>query len=199
MKKTKKIVALALAAVLLVCTSVAATVAYLQSTDSVTNTFTVGNVLIVLDEEDTDDSATDVTTEGRDKANEYHLLPGHTYDKDPTVWVDADSEDCYVFVKVTNGLAAILDENGLDIDATKWTDLGNGVYLYKEVLEGGESAVVFTEFTIAGTVSNTVLARYVTENNADAKIVVNAYAIQADGFDATDAEDLATMMTALGL
>lgn len=199
MKKTKKIVALVLAAVMLICTTVAATVAYLQSTDSVTNTFTVGNVTIVLDEEDTDDSETNVTTEGRDKANEYHLMPGHTYDKDPTVWVDADSEDCYVFVKITNGLEEILDDAGLNIDITKWTEVEENIYLYNDVLSAGDNAVVFTEFTIDGDVSNTTLANYETDDNAAAKIIVEAYAIQADGFDPAVAEDLETMMTALGL
>ena len=40
MKKTRKILAMAACAILLVCISVGATVAYLTSTDTVTNTFT---------------------------------------------------------------------------------------------------------------------------------------------------------------
>ena len=51
MKKAKKVVALALCAVMLVVGSVAGTMAYLQSTTGVvTNTFTIGNVAITLDE-----------------------------------------------------------------------------------------------------------------------------------------------------
>ena len=50
MKKTRKILLMAACAVLLVCISVGATVAYLTSTDTVTNTFTVGQVAITLDE-----------------------------------------------------------------------------------------------------------------------------------------------------
>ena len=54
MKKAKKVVALALCAVMLVVGSVAGTMAYLTSNDSVTNTFTVGNVVITLDETNVD-------------------------------------------------------------------------------------------------------------------------------------------------
>ena len=49
MKKSKAIL-MALCAVLLVAASVMGTLAYLTSTDTVTNTFTVGNVQIKLDE-----------------------------------------------------------------------------------------------------------------------------------------------------
>ena len=106
MKKTKKIVALLLAAVMLVCTTVAATVAYLTAnTDVVTNTFTVGSVAIDLDE-------TDVTvygvkeTDTKVKANTYKLIPGHLYIKDPTVHVKKGSEECWLFIKVSNGIAS---------------------------------------------------------------------------------------------
>ena len=96
MKKTKAIL-MALCAVLLVAASVMGTLAYLTSTDEVVNTFTVGNVVITMDETDFDNST---PTAERDKANVYHLLPGHEYVKDPIVHVDADSEDCYLFVEV---------------------------------------------------------------------------------------------------
>ena len=51
MKKQKKVLALVLCAVMLVASSVLATMAYLTAqTDVVKNTFTVGNVVIDLDE-----------------------------------------------------------------------------------------------------------------------------------------------------
>ena len=70
--------------------------AYLTSTDTVTNTFTVGKVEIKLDE-------TDVTNPNgpRVQANSYKLMPGTTYTKDPTVTVKAGSEESYVRMKVT--------------------------------------------------------------------------------------------------
>ena len=83
MKTARKALMLILCAALLVSATVMGTLAYLTSKDTVTNTFSVGKVAITLDELDVDNS-----TEGendRDKANAYHLLPGETYDKDPTV------------------------------------------------------------------------------------------------------------------
>lgn len=96
MKTKSKALLLTLCAVLLVAASVLGTMAYLTSTDTVTNTFTVGKVEIKLDE-------TDVTnpTAPRVQANSYKLMPGTTYTKDPTVTVLKGSEDSYVRMKVT--------------------------------------------------------------------------------------------------
>ena len=96
MKTKSKALLLTLCAVLLVAASVLGTMAYLTSTDTVTNTFTVGKVEIKLDE-------TDVTNPNgpRVTANSYKLMPGTTYTKDPTVTVKAGSEESYVRMKVT--------------------------------------------------------------------------------------------------
>ena len=104
MKTKSKALLLTLCAVLLVAASVLGTMAYLTSTDTVTNTFTVGKVEIKLDE-------TDVTNPNgpRVKANSYKLMPGTTYTKDPTVTVLKGSEDSYVRMKVTfNNAKAII-------------------------------------------------------------------------------------------
>ena len=96
MKTKSKALLLTLCAVLLVAASVLGTMAYLTSTDTVTNTFTVGKVEIKLDE-------TDVTNPNgpRVKANSYKLMPGTTYTKDPTVTVLNGSDAAYVRMKVT--------------------------------------------------------------------------------------------------
>ena len=105
MKTKSKALLLTLCAVLLIAASVLGTMAYLTSTDTVTNTFTVGKVEIKLDE-------TDVTnpTGPRVQANSYKLMPGTTYTKDPTVTVKAGSEESYVRMKVTFNNAAALME-----------------------------------------------------------------------------------------
>ena len=92
MKKTRKILLMAACAVLLVCISVGATVAYLTSTDSVTNTFTVGKVAITLDEAQVTEYGVAVEGADRVKTNTYKLIPGHEYKKDPTVHFAAGSE-----------------------------------------------------------------------------------------------------------
>lgn len=100
--KTKtKALLMSLCAVLLVAASVLGTMAYLTSNDKVKNTFTVGNVSIKLDEAKVTTDGKVVEGADRVKANEYKLLPGHTYTKDPTVTVLKPSVDSYVRMKVT--------------------------------------------------------------------------------------------------
>lgn len=193
MKKTSKALLLSLCAVLLVTASVLGTMAYLTSQDQVVNTFTVGNVAITLDEKDVDNST--LGENDRDKANAYKLMPGHNYEKDPIVHVDANSEDCYLFVKVVNEIANIEAEETVAQQMTEkgWVavDAANGIYVYTTdktnpaVVTKGSNITVFENFTIAGNVDNTTLATY-----ADKTITVNAYAIQADGFAGKTASEI---------
>lgn len=106
MKTRSKALLLTLCAVLLVAASVMGTMAYLTSTEKVENTFTVGNVKITLDEAKVNTDGTPAAPAERVKANEYKLLPGHTYTKDPTVTVIKGSESSYVRMKVTFNNAA---------------------------------------------------------------------------------------------
>lgn len=193
MKKTSKALLLSLCAVLLVTASVLGTMAYLTSQDQVVNKFTVGNVAITLDEKDVDNSTPGEND--RDKANAYKLMPGHNYEKDPIVHVDANSEDCYLFVKVVNEIANIEAEKTVAQQMTEkgWVavDAANGIYVYTTdktnpaVVTKGSNITVFENFTIAGNVDNTTLATY-----ADKTITVNAYAIQADGFAGKTASEI---------
>ena len=196
----KKKISIALAAfafaLLLVVGSVAGTIAYLTSTPgAVTNTFTVGNVTITLDEAKADKYGVADTSVARVTGNEYKLIPSHTYDKDPTVHVAAESEACWVFVKVENGISTI---EAAETNATKkiatqiankgWTPLDTVDNVFYRAVTAGEATtgidlVVFEDFTISGTAD---VAAY-----KDAKIIVTAYAIQADGLT-----DAATAWTA---
>lgn len=183
MKKTHKMRKIMLAlfsAMLLVCVTVGATVAYLTSTDEVVNTFTVGNVVITLDEKDVDNSTADAE---RDKANSYKLLPGHSYEKDPIVHVDATSETCWLFVKIENEIAAIEDPDATIAAqmATKdWALVTgtNNIYAYNSAVNAGADVPVFDTFKIADDVNNTTLATYTGKT-----IKVTAYAVQKDGFN----------------
>lgn len=190
MKKTSKALLLMLCAVLLVAASVLGTMAYLTSSDEVVNTFTVGKVAITLDEAKVGTDGTPVTGADRVKDNEYHLIPGHLYTKDPTIHVDSKSEDCWLFVKVENGIAAIeADTKIADQMATNgWTPVaaGSNVYARSATNKAGDDVVVFGSFKI-GNVDNTTLANYVTikdsQGNVSGTLIkVTAYAIQAEGF-----------------
>jgi len=97
MKRTRKLrraLSLTLCALALIAVSVGATIAYLTDKDEVVNTFTVGDVQIDLNE-------TDVDKDNDTKKNEYHLVPGQTFVKDPTVTIKANSEPSYVRIFVT--------------------------------------------------------------------------------------------------
>lgn len=104
MKNAKKVLLLVLCAVLLVGASVMGTLAYLTSQDSATNTFTVGQVHIKLDEAKVDEYGDPASPEVRVQTNTYKLIPGSTYTKDPTVWVREDSEEAYIrmIVKISH-------------------------------------------------------------------------------------------------
>ena len=112
--KTKtKALLMSLCAVLLVAASVLGTMAYLTDSKDVKNTFTVANVAIKLDEAKVDENGTQVVDKdgnpvARVTENEYKLLPGHTYTKDPTVTVLAPSVESYVRMKVTFNKASAL-------------------------------------------------------------------------------------------
>ncbi len=184
MKTKTKAIALTLCAVLLVVASVMGTMAYLTSKDTVTNTFTVGNVSITLDEANVTEYGVKVPDAKRVKANSYNLVPGHTYVKDPTVHVVANSEESYVFVKVENGLSAYEATNNTiatQIIEKGWTALEGqtGVY-YKTVVKSADAQdlVVFSSFTLSDTANNVDG----WANLGSSNITVKAYAIQKDGF-----------------
>lgn len=182
MKKAKKILVMVAALALTAALAIGGTLAYLTSTtETVKNTFTVGNVKITLDEAPVDANGK-ATTGDRVTANSYKLLPGHEYDKDPTVHVAAGSEDCWLFVKITDDIAAIQDATTVadQMKANGWTAVEGetGVYAYKETVSAGENVVVFKTFKVKGDVANEALAAY-----ANKTITVQAYAVQEDGFD----------------
>ena len=206
MKTRSKALLLTLCAVLLVAASVLGTMAYLTSTDEVKNTFTVGQVKIKLDEAKANTDGSLVANADRVKANEYKLLPGHTYNKDPMVTVLNGSESSYVKMTVTfskaNALDAIFAPTGAELtsifngyDATNWiykdntkdetADTRTYEFWYKETVAAPTADIaldaLFDSITVPGTITNKQLATI-----EGMTITVNSYAIQADGF--ADAE-----------
>ena len=189
MKNRSKALLLALCALMLVVTTVFTTLAYLTDNESITNTFTVGNVSITLTETDVNDDGDVINPLAPTRVSEdqrYKLIPNKTYTKDPKITVEAGSEDCYVFVKVVNGIAGI--EKAVTIAnqmaANNWV-LVNGttnVYQLKVddadvVTTAGTTLPVFEEVNISGTVDYDALNAVSGET-----IEVTAYAIQSSGF-----------------
>lgn len=213
MKRTHKALLLTMCAIMLVVASVFGTIAYLTDMATVENTFTVGSVGLTLDEAKTNANGVAVEpAERTEEGNEYHLLPGHTYVKDPTVTIDADSDEAYVRMMVQvegyesletafpdaeywyNGEVGgmfLLEKLCSDWDSTVWemTSFENGIYefRYHKVVntigaEALELEPLFETITVPGTVTNIQLAALEA-----VKINVTAHAIQNDGFDTADA------------
>ena len=195
----KKILVACLCVALAVLTVAGTTLAYLTSQAEVKNTFTVGNVKMTMDEAKVNTDGTPVENAERVGSNDYILSPGHTYVKDPIVHMDAVSENCYVFIKVENGLGVLeaAEDGGYkniaaQITANSWKPLMNGttavagVY-YQEYTKNqtDRELEVFANFKIADNANtlkegDQVIWDTITTANP-IKVNVTAYAIQADG------------------
>lgn len=189
-----KVVATLLAIALLIGGVVGGTVAWLiAQTQTVTNTFTVGNITIDLEET--------VGTEGVKSAknqavtnNNFKIVPGATQKKDPVVTVEQGSEKCYVYVCVENNLVLDTTTVGtLNIDTAKWVAIGTTgnktVYRYFEVVDAAAADKALPVFTTVS-YANTITAGDMT-TLANKTIVISAYAHQSenltDGTTTTDA------------
>ena len=208
MRNIKKILVICLSLVTVITVSVMGTLAYLTDQQTVVNTFTVGQVYIAVDEAKAN---TDGTKDGEERvtANEYHLIPGQTYIKDPTMTVKADSEEAYVRMLVSinckTALDAIFAPDGANLlsifdgyDAATWICKAETVdttkdtityeFRYKETVDASESAddivldALFDSFTVPETMDGEDL-----KSIQGLTITVEGHAIQAAGFDTDDA------------
>ena len=203
MKKMKTVL-LCISLSLLVFASVIGTLSYLTDTEEVVNTFTVGNVDITLDEADVDELGA-VISNDRVKENEYHLIPGGVYVKDPTVTVKKGSEASYIRMLVTiSDMADIkavlgdgfLPENYVEgYDKAVWkcvkiTDNGDDTatyeFRYKDSVDKVSADKVleplFEKIKVPGEITGEELAQI-----SEMKISVIGNAIQKTGFENEDA------------
>lgn len=212
MKTRTKALLLSLCAIALVAVTIVGTLAFLVSEKEVKNTFTVGDVQIKLDETvvNTDGTPTTDPATREEHGNEYHLIPGEVYTKDPQVTVKAGSEASYVRMLVTinhyDELQAIFNGGFLpqyfvnDWDAETWKTTGvidvsadgktaTYEFRYKEIVAKADTDTVleplFTKFTCPTVFDNEDLKNLY----ADPKFEINVYghAIQAATFDDADA------------
>ena len=205
MTNMKKALLMILCVVAIVGATIMGTLAWLTDRESVTNTMTVGKVDITVDEAKVNLDGTPVPDADRVHTNEYHLIPGKTYIKDPTMAVAGDSEDSYVRMLLTLSHKSQLDtifDPGVALttifngyDASSWIfeketadTLANTVtyeFRYKEIVKPtGEDVVLdalFDSFTVPETLNGNDL-----ESIKDLTITVEGHAIQSAGFDNAD-------------
>lgn len=170
-----KIAALIAAIVLVIGCTAGGTVAWLVSKPKpIVNVFTVGNINATLTE----------------AATEFKIVPGVNITKNPVATVKANSEDCYLFVKLTEENWPAFTEAGSSTRKVKyeiaqgWTELKseNGVY-YREVTKQDTDQPFDVLKDNQVTVSSTL-----TKENANAiqkagapELTVAVYAVQKEG------------------
>ena len=198
MRRSRKPVAAIAAVAIVAALGVGGTVAYLTDvTEAAVNTFTVGDVDIDLEE----------TT-----GDEYKMIPGTALAKDPKVTVEADSEDCWLFVKIAeSGGEVTVDETACGFVsfiaygvADGWQSLeGESRVYWREAKAGDLLAVLANDRvevreTVTKEMMDELEAAYDVaykgaegdeEAKADAaeavlpRLTFTAYAVQKTGFD----------------
>ena len=175
---SSKAFAAVLALVLVLGCALGGTVAWLVAeSDPVTNTFTYGDINIALTE-----------TTGED----YKIIPGVDIAKDPKVTVKADSEACWLFVKVEEdgtfvaGKVTYSAADGwMQGDGTK---IPKNVY-YREV-RAAEAKNGASYYVLAGDtdhpngvvkVSDTLTKEDIKDITTKPTLTFTAYAVQKDG------------------
>lgn len=203
----RRILGIALSLCVVAILAVGASLAFFTDTKTATNTFTMGNVLIKLDE-------TDVTNPEGDRVqnNEYNVYPGAVVTKDPivhnvgknaayiraTVNVENWMNTCaayYPEYKKTYGqegyeqsLMLLVDKLGegwsiVGVEPGKPFELTNFsakfILKYEGTLAvGADTTAMFTKVKVPAGITN---------GNTLGTITVKAEAMQADGFDTWEA------------
>ena len=188
--KKKSMIAV-VAVVFALCFAIGGTLAWLiDTTSEVKNTFTVGDINIELWEHDYEsDTLGSDTVTGNDN---YKMIPGDTLPKDPYVIVKANSEACWLFVKVEK--SGNFDGFMTCDIADGWTALNDadndgvaddGVY-YREVgATGNEDSNPFyilenNKVTVNGEVTKDKLSALTSEGVELPTLTFTAYAVQSD-------------------
>ena len=175
---SSKAFAAVLALVLVLGCALGGTVAWLVAkSDPVVNTFTYGDINIALTE-----------TTGAD----YKIIPGVDIVKDPKVTVKADSEACWLFVKVEENGTFVADKVTYSA-ATGWTQ-GDGTKIpenvyYREV-SAADAKKGASYYVLAGDtdhpngvviVSDTLTKEDIKDITTKPTLTFKAYAVQKDG------------------
>lgn len=204
MKRKSKILLLSLALLLLLSVGIVESLAYMTDTTGQMNVFTSGNVRIALDEAKVDPDGSLLPGEPRVLGNHYHLLPGGSYAKDPTLRVLKGSTESYVriFVRI-NEISDLQHIFGADFqpadyvsgwDAALWPcvsvselrdDSLTYEFRYKEVIPAAKEEQVlpplFTGFTLPASLSGEELALL-----EGLEISLLGQAVQSTGFANAD-------------
>ncbi len=207
--KKKSILMAAIAVMLVAVLVVGGTLAYFTDTKSATNTFTMGNVAITLDETDVNNPDARTT-----KGNTYNVYPGQTVKKDPIVhntgknaayiratvnvsnWMNLvaayypDFKETFPndgYKAALNLLVGELGEGWSVVEVVKGDTFTIGQFDAKFILKydgtlaaGSETTPMFTQVMVPAGLDNANASTF-------SSVKVQAQAIQADGFGTWEA------------
>lgn len=207
--KKKSILMAAIAVMLVAVLVVGGTLAYFTDTKAATNTFTMGNVAITLDEMDVNNPDARTT-----KGNTYNVYPGQTVTKDPVVhntgknaayiratvnvsnWMNLvaayypDFKETFPndgYKAALNLLVGQLGEGWSVVDVVKGDTFTIGQFDAKFILKydgtlaaGSETTPMFTQVMVPAGLDNANASTF-------SSVKVQAQAIQADGFGTWEA------------
>ena len=166
-----KLVVAMLAVTLLIGCAIGGTVAWLTAkTDPVVNTFTYGDINIEL-------------TETKPANQQAKIIPGVNIEKDPKVTVKANSEACWLFVKVEEEGTFVTNKVTYSID-NGWTKLigvagvDNVYYRVVDAVTTNTDYYVLKDNKV--TVSNTLTKEDIKNITTDPTLTFTAYAVQKD-------------------
>lgn len=163
--KMKIIAIIALVCILII--GVGSTVALLTSISRpVTNSFTVGEVKISLDES---------------TGTLYKLTPGVRVTKDPKVTVKGGSEDCWLFVRLTKSSG--FDDLVSMAVADGWTHLDGSDGIYFRSVAASDTDTVFHVLKDDSVTVKDSITKEAMATITDPTLTFRAYAIQSHGID----------------
>ena len=164
-----KLFAMTFAISMLIFSIIGGSIAWLMtSTDPVVNVFTHGDIQIKLEE----------TTGDR-----YKMVPGKVLEKDPEITVLAESEDCWLFVKIEESAVEKLGDYIEYAVADGWTALEEVPGVYFRTVDSNEADQKFAvlknnEVKVKGSVTLEMLEKLNDSNYPT--LTFTGYAVQRD-------------------
>lgn len=177
-----QVITIAVSLMLVAAIAIGGTVAWLvDTTGSVTNTFTFGDINITLKETNVDTSKPDLdASEGAKEQTYANLVPGATVPKDPKVTVEAGSVDHWLFVKIEK--STTFDTYFQADLVTDWKNVTGDVYVYTgNVVDGNPISILADDkITVKSEVTKEEIKALDDQDAVQPTIAFTAYAIQSE-------------------
>jgi len=177
-----KVALMSFVACLMIFSVIGGSIAWLMtSTDPIVNVFTYGDIRIAL---------TETKGEELSDGRYFKMTPGKVIEKDPMISVLADSEDCWLFVKIDESSNKALSDYIEYTIADGWTALQEAPGVYFRAVDNSSEAQTFSvlkddKVSVKGSVTLEMLQALDSSNYP--KLTFTGYAVQRDmSIDAID-------------